>query len=211
MNSIETDRDLVQRMIAGEEAAFDEFSDHYIPALHRFAMVRLRGDRELSRDIVQATLCKVIAKLDTFRGEAALMTWLCACCRNEIAAHFRRRQKVGVEIEIQVVEEIDAGALRDHRPEGPEGELLRKEASDLVHVALDSLPTHYGKALEWKYIEAATVVEIAQRLSMSPKAAESTLTRARQAFKEEYDRLVRTLQSSTASHSIAATRLEATS
>jgi len=209
MKGVERDRILVKRLIAGDEAAFDEFADHYIPALHRFAMARLRGDLDLSRDIVQGALCKAIAKLSTFRGEAALMTWLCACCRNEIAAHFRNRQKVGVEIEFAACEKIEAGAMIDLRAAGPEGDLLRKEAAGLVHLALDSLPPHYGKALEWKYIEDLPVVEIAERLSLGPKAAESLLTRARVAFKQEYDRLLKAVRSSSESHSVAATRLEA--
>ena len=75
------DRQLVQGMLAGDERAFERFSDHYIPALYRFALFRLKHDRELTNDIVQNTICKAIAKLSSFRGEAALMTWLCACCR----------------------------------------------------------------------------------------------------------------------------------
>lgn len=209
MTRRESDRRLVERMLAGEESAFDEFADRVIPALHRFARVRLRGDRELTRDIVQSTVCKAIAKLDTYRGEAALLTWLCACCRNEIAGHFRRRQKVGTEVAFQLVEEIETGAMNDRRPAGPERVFVRKETAERVHLALDSLPPHYGKALEWKYLEAASVREIAVRLDMSPKAAESLLTRARNAFKEEYDLLTRTLSAVGATPS--ATRLEANS
>jgi RNA polymerase sigma-70 factor (ECF subfamily) len=209
MNGVERDRILVKRLLAGDEAAFDEFADHYIPALHRFAMVRLRGDLDLSRDIVQGTLCKAIAKLGTFRGEAALMTWLCACCRNEIAAHFRRRQRAGIEIDFEACEEVDAGAMTDLGPAGPEVDLLRKETASLVHLALDSLPPRYGKALEWKYIEALSVVEIAERLGLGPKAAESLLTRARVAFKEEHHRLLEALRTSSTSYSVAATRMEA--
>ncbi|MGB5343306.1 MAG: hypothetical protein WBO69_15360 [Thermoanaerobaculia bacterium] len=66
-----TDRELVQRMLAGDELAFDQFSESYVPALYRFALNRLSPDRELTREIVQATLCKAISKLDSFRGEEA--------------------------------------------------------------------------------------------------------------------------------------------
>src|SRR5688572_10327488 len=88
--AVEAARTLVQRMLAGEVTAFEAFSDNYIPAVYRFAQRRLR-DPELTREIVQSTVCKAIAKLASWRGEAELMTWLCACCRNEIAAHFRRQ------------------------------------------------------------------------------------------------------------------------
>ncbi len=190
MDRYRKDKELARLMVAGDEKAFEEFSDHHIPALYRYASRRLAGDRELTRDIVQGTLCKALGKLSTFRGEAALMTWLCACCRNEIAAHFRRRHGMPREVDVQEVEETAAAELSDARPEGPEGEYLRKEASAVVHEALDALPPHYGKALEWKYIESLPVQEIAHRLDLGLKAAESLLTRARQAFRKEYGRLV---------------------
>jgi len=53
-------------------------------------------------------------------------------------------------------------------------------------VTLDLLPGNYSDALEWKYIDGLSVVEIAERLRLSYKAAESLLTRARQAFREQY-------------------------
>jgi DNA-directed RNA polymerase specialized sigma24 family protein len=63
---------------------------------------------------------------------------------------------------------------------------LRKELSQLVQVALDALPFHYSSALEWKYIEGLSVKEIASRLELGLKAAESLLTRARQAFRDSF-------------------------
>ena len=75
----------------------------YSAALYRFAMGRLDGDRELTADIVQTTICKAIDRLTTFRGEAALMTWLCACCRNEIAGHFRKKMRPIREVDLETV------------------------------------------------------------------------------------------------------------
>lgn len=182
------DRRLVRRMIGGDEQAFEAFANAYIPLLYRFAMRRLEGRRDLARDIVQDTLCKAIAKLPTFRGEAALSTWLCAVCRNEIAGHFRRRYRAGREVEV-TGEEIDAEAAVETPAAAPQAGLLRRETRDLVHIALDTLPPHYGRILEWKYLEELPVKEIAGRLDMSPKAAESLLTRARVAFKSVYEEL----------------------
>jgi DNA-directed RNA polymerase specialized sigma24 family protein len=57
----------------------------------------------------------------------------------------------------------------------------------MVHGALDQLPTRYGNALEWKYVEGASVREIAGRLQLGAKATESLLTRARAAFREVFN------------------------
>lgn len=179
---------LVKRMIAGDETAFEEFADDYIPALYRFAQRRLT-DRELTRDIVQETVCKAIAKLSTFRGEAGLMTWLCACCRNEIAAHFRRRGRTATEVELDEEAAATVSASNPGAPEGPERNVLRKETGELVHVVLDTLPPHYSQALEWKYLDHLSVKEIASRLRVRPKAAESLLTRARHSFRNGYKRI----------------------
>jgi DNA-directed RNA polymerase specialized sigma24 family protein len=67
--------------------------------------------------------------------------------------------------------------------------LARKQEAHLVHAALDLLPPHYARALEWKYVDRLPVAEIAARLRLGAKAAESLLTRARRAFRAGYERL----------------------
>lgn len=184
------DRQLVEGMLRGDEAAFRIFSEQFIPALYRFAFFRLDRNRELTCDIVQSTVCKAIAKLSSFRGEAAFMTWLCACCRTEIAMHFRKEGRRPQAVELN--EEAVAAAVSRQRlqPPGPEGGLLRKEKGLLVHMALDLLSTRYRRALAWKYLEGLPVKEIANRLGVGPKAAESLLTRARQSFRTAYEGLL---------------------
>ncbi len=190
---------LVQRLLAGDSAALDDFSEAYIPPLYRFASSRLRGDREATVVVVQETMCKALSKLDTFRGEATLITWLCAVCRNEIALHFRAQNKRGRELEYTQAEEtLVEPELRSHI-DSPERHLQRQEKAQLVHAALDALPPHYAQALEWKYIDQRTVSEIAAGLELSVKAAESLLTRAREAFRKHYKRIVTEVEPS-ASH-----------
>jgi RNA polymerase sigma-70 factor (ECF subfamily) len=186
MSKRSREREMVRRMIAGDEASFEEFTDDYVPQIYRFAARRLSGDRELVKDIVQTTVCKAIEKLATFRGEAALMTWLCACCNNEIAGHFRKLGRRGDDVPIEDVERFDAAELAPRATESPEASAARREAAERVHDALDTLPPHYGRALEWKYLEGLSVREIAARLELSPKATESVLTRARLAFRDRF-------------------------
>jgi RNA polymerase sigma factor (sigma-70 family) len=177
------DSQLVQRMLAGDERAFEHFSDHYIPALYRFTLSRLNYDRDLAQDIAQSTVCKAIAKLDSFRGDSALMTWLCACCRTEIAMHFRKQGRQPRRVELTDSMSAAESPVRKSRPGGPEVRLLDKEKGVLVHMALELLPEHYRHVLSWKYFDELSVKEIAAKLGVGPKAAESTLTRARQAFR----------------------------
>jgi RNA polymerase sigma-70 factor (ECF subfamily) len=84
---------LTRRLLAGDEPAFEEFFAAYFPRLFRFALPRVGGDEDAAEEATQATLVKAIEKLHTYRGEAALFTWLCAICRNEIVTIQRRTHR----------------------------------------------------------------------------------------------------------------------
>ena len=194
------DLQLVERMLGGDDGAFTAFGERYLRACYRFTLALLDGDRELTRDTVQTAMTKALTKLDTYRGEAALATWLCACCRNEVLMHRRRRRSAPAEVPLEAPAEapprsagsaverelVPAAGHRSPPPPSPEAAVLRRESAHHVHAALDLLPAHYARALEWKYVEGLPVADIAVRLQTSPKAAESILTRARAAFRRGY-------------------------
>ena len=188
-NAAEEEKWLVQRMRAGDESAFAAFADGYLPGLYRFARRRLGEDRELTRDIVQSTVTKVLASLDGYRGEAPLFTWLCACCGNEIAGHYRRRGRRPREVPMADEATEEPGTAAVAETPDPQASLLAAESAELVHATLDRLPAGYGQALEWRYIDGLTVPEIAARLRSTYKATESLLSRARGAFRERYRQL----------------------
>ena len=113
------------------------------------------------------------------------MTWLCACCRTEIAMHFRKEGRQPRRVELTEAVSTAEGPARAVRPAGPEG-LLDKERGVLVHMALELMPEHYRQVLTWKYFDEAPVKKIATRLNVGDKAAESLLTRARRSFRAFY-------------------------
>jgi len=180
-------------MLAGQERAFDEFFEGYFPRLYRFALPRLHQDEDAAEEVVQITLCKAVAGLRGYRGEAALFTWLCTICRREISVHLERRGRRSEPIPLSEDSPDVRSALESLAALGqnPESQAQGKEISRLVHVALDALPRAYGDALEWKYVHGLSVKEIAGRLSLGAKAAESLLTRARQAFRDGFAAVTR--------------------
>ncbi len=185
------DRALVRRMRAGEAAAFEEFFEANIQGLYRFALVRVGHDVELARDISQAAICRGIERLETYRGEAPLFSWLCSICRFEITGHFRKLRRRPLEVELPEDGLEARGSLESLSFElgDPEDQALRREIGRLVHVTIDNLPPHYRSVLVWKYVDGLSVREIGERLAVSVKAAESLLTRARQTFRDGYSSL----------------------
>ncbi len=174
-------------MLRGDESAFAEFFETHFAALFRFAMPRVGNDAQIAEEVVQAALCRAVRKLASYRGEATLLTWLCTFCRHEISDWFQKARSVPPMVELlDDIPEVRAALESLGAAYRPEEALRRSETSRLVQLVLDSLPGHYGDSLEWKYIDGLSVVEIAERLGVGVKAAESTLTRARGAFRDAF-------------------------
>lgn len=180
------DKRLVRRMLRGDEAAFEEFFASSFAGLFRFARVRL-GDESAAEEVAQATLCKAVRKLHTYRGEAALFSWLCTFCRREISDYLTRsgRAPEGIGLVLDLPE-VWASLESFVDADGPDHELRRRELAGWVRITLDHLPPRYGRVLELKYLEELSVKDIATQLETSPKAVESLLGRARGAFRESF-------------------------
>lgn len=184
---MESDAELVRRMLEGDERAFNAFFDAYFPRVYRFALPRLGREEDAAKDVVQATLTKAIRNLGQYRGDAALFTWICQICRNEVVdylrAHRRRSDRI---VLIEDSPEVRAALEAVEAPDSdnPVASLDRAETARLVRSLLDRLPSRYGDVLEWKYVEGKSVEEIGAELGIGHTAAQSMLARARTAFRE---------------------------
>lgn len=184
---VHADRILARRILAGDGRAFQALFDEYFPRLYRYAVAHLDGDREAAKDVVQETFRKAIERLDSYRGEAALYGWFCRICHNALVDYCRVKNRGGKTVtmiedhgEIRAVLDAISAPVETQ----PETQARHRDVRRLVQATLDRLPPRYGDALAWKYIEGLSVREIAGRLKLSPKATESLLTRARQAFRD---------------------------
>jgi RNA polymerase sigma-70 factor (ECF subfamily) len=184
---VHVDRAVARRILGGDEAAFRELFDRFFPRLYRFALARVGGDAEVAQDVVQQTFCNAIERLDGYRGEAALYTWFCQICRNAVADHFRRTGRGAARV-VLLEDQPNARAILESlaapAADEPDAGVLREQVHRIVEATLDALPGRYGDALEWKYVDGLSVQEIADRLRLGPKAAESLLARARESFRE---------------------------
>ncbi|HEU4626381.1 MAG TPA: sigma-70 family RNA polymerase sigma factor [Steroidobacteraceae bacterium] len=179
------DRQLVAAMLAGDARAFDAFFEAYAKRLAAFATRRTTLPAAAIEEIVQNTLIKAIRRLASYRGEAALFTWLCEICRNELVNLHRREARRSAEdsLEQSSVRETVL-ELRAPESESPLGALEIAAQRSAVAEALNSLPERYARALEWKYGDGFSVEEIARMLGLTTIAAQSLLARARAAFRQ---------------------------
>ena len=183
------DKKLVKQLLAGDQRAFDRFFEDNFARLYRFAIARLSDDPEGAREVVQITLTRAVRKLETFRAESALFTWLCAICRNEVSDWLRRQGRYRDHIVlVEDFPEVQAAVDSFQAPpeDSPERDYERAEGMRLIQVALDRLPAKYGNVLEWKYVEGHSVKEISAMLDIGTEATQSLLARAKRAFADVY-------------------------
>ena len=163
----------------GDREALTALYERYLPYVWRYVYSRLGGDEASSRDVVSETFLAMIqgvARLDA--AGTSVAKWLSVVARNKLADHWRRSGRA------VNVSDIDPA----ERANDPVAEADAAELRRTVGLVMASLDDVQRLALEWKYIDALTVGEIAGRLGRSEKAVEAVLYRAREAFRTHYRR-----------------------
>lgn len=186
----EADIALVSQLLSGDERAFSTFFDEYFSRVYRFVLNRVGSAQEATAaDLAQQAMTKAVQKLDGYRGESQLFTWLCAIARNEVADWARsdaRRNAVTISVDESPAMRAVIDSFRAEPSDEPDTRVYREQHCQIIQVALDALPARYGDALEWKYIQGFSVAEIAGKLDIGETAAQSLLARARTAFADVY-------------------------
>lgn len=190
---ISDDRQFVDRLLAGDEAAFRRLMDDQVQRLYRFAVTRTGNDSSAAEDIVQNAVCKAIENLPTYRGEASFLAWLFGICRRELATWYRAQKRnpdLWLQPEDAPMVQAALASIYESGTDYPAEALQNDQIRRVVHVTLDNLPSHYANVLQWRYIHSMSVRETARNLGISVKAAESLLIRAKAAFREAFALIV---------------------
>lgn len=188
-----------RRALAGEETAIRFLTSEVLQPLFHFCLYRVGKNPHLCEEVVQETLLKALGGLERYepaRAQDNIFPWLTGLARNEIH-RVLGREKMAVSLESLWArmdqELLTVFARLEQEPFGDEL-LQREETRELVNATMAQLPPHYREALEAKYVAGISVRDLAARWSMSEKAAESQLTRARKAFRATFVALTRNLE-----------------
>jgi RNA polymerase sigma-70 factor (ECF subfamily) len=163
-----TATDLVARVLAGDPKAERELYDGYVDRVFRLAF-RLTGDGESAADCTQETFIRVFGKLATFRGEAALSTWITSVAYSVIYNNLRKnRRSKETEVDLEVVD----GLATRERSADPD-----LKAS--LERAINRLPDGYRTVFVMHDVEGYTHEEIATSLGIQEGTSKAQLSRAR--------------------------------
>lgn len=181
-----------RRLATGDRAAVDALLTAHLEPLYAFVHYRIGRDRTQVEDVVQETFLVAVRDIARFDGRSTFHAWLCGIARNTIRSQRRKQQPKALEDVLGEAQgDIDAILADVAREPLPDAVLEREETRDLVGATLSSLPEDYQRALTAKYVEGLSTNAIAEREKKSPKATESTLTRARLAFARVFELLAK--------------------
>ena len=136
----------------------------------------ITGDRHQAEEITQETFFRAFSKLNSFRGEADEVTWLCAIARNLAVDEKRRQGRFG-----ELPEEAVA------REKSVEQAAVERDDSFRVHMALHALEEPYREVFELRVFGELSFTQIGQIFRRTENWARVTFHRARAKLKERME------------------------
>ncbi len=191
------DADLVSQARLGNTDAFRAIMQRHNRRLYRVARGILGSDVE-AEDVVQDGYLQAFTRLDTFRGEARLSTWLTRIVMNEALGRVRRRRRL---VDLSALEQAEGGQaqiLMFPQPsptQDPEAEAGRAQLRRMVEHAVDELPEAFRSVFMMREVEEMSIEETASFLGIRPETVKTRLHRARRLLQKALQaRLVATMK-----------------
>lgn len=189
-SSAAMDTDLLRRARSGDRSAFGQLAMLYQDRLFN-GVLRVVGDRETARDVVQETFTRGFSKLDGFRGDSGAYTWLFRIAMNLAITELRREQRHSTfsldgttSSGLQDGRAAPLARLTDTSETAPDT-ALRKERASVVLAALGRLDVEYRVVLVMRDIEDFDYQQMADVLGLPLGTLKSRLFRARLALRDE--------------------------
>ena len=169
----EPDAPLIAAAQAGDRRAIDELLARYEQRIYRFGL-RMCGDEESAREVLQETMLAAFRNLPGFRGQASLSTWL-----YQIARSFCIKERRGARPTAPI--EAD---LPDQTP-SPDLQVQARQIGQALAVAIRELPSEQREVLVLRDVEGLSAQEAADVVGVEVGALKSRLHRARMALREK--------------------------
>ena len=170
-----SDLDLLERLRAGDEQAFDTIFRTWYPALVRLAERMLR-DRGVAEEIAQDVMLELWRRKDRLQAEGSPQAYLFQSTRNRALNHLRH-----LRVEQQAVPHLAGDS-----PSSPSAshELVNAEIQEALRTAIGDLPPRCRQVFELSRVRGLRYAEIAQTLGVSVKAVEAQMGRALKSLRE---------------------------
>ncbi len=157
----------------------------YAPRIYNLARRMLGNDAE---DVTQDVLLQVVRKLDTFRGDSQIATWLHRVTVNAALAHRQKRanrqKHEAGEVDDDVLETAAPDTAVKRWNVAPDEPVLEAEQHAIIEKAINELPEPFRDVYLLADVEGLPNVDIGNMLGLSVAAVKSRLHRARMRMRD---------------------------
>jgi len=188
-NDLNPDLALVEKVRAGDVAAYDALVRKYERQIFRIAQ-HITQNREDAEDVMQDAFVKAFEKLDQFQGNSKFYTWLVRIAVNESLMRLRKRRTgrvVSMDDEILTEEGSVPRDFADWAP-NPEDNYSQAELAEILKKTIQGLPPGFRVVFVLRDVDGLSTEETAQTLGLSIPAVKSRLLRARLQLRERLSR-----------------------
>jgi RNA polymerase sigma factor (sigma-70 family) len=172
---------LVNRLKAGDPAAFEAIYEAYRPRLFSF-LARLSRRRDVAEDLLEETWLRLVGRAETLTDDARLGPWLFTVARNLYFSWRRSRA-----LDPSRTTELDPAWPSPDRGDSPFEAAARSELERRVEAALARLPPTDRELLLLVGIEEWTPSEVADGCGLPATTVRARLHRARERLAVEMD------------------------
>ena len=184
----ESDIQLIQRILSGDEAAFGVLVEKHQKSVHALAWRKV-GDFHDAEEITQDTFLQVYKKLSTLKDPYKFAGWLYVIANRLCIDWIRKNNLVIQSLEDTPVEDIEKASYTHHVSEQSET-AISENRREIVKKLLEKLPESERTVMTLHYLGEMTVKEISRFLGVSVSAIHNRLYRARKRLQTEEASLV---------------------
>lgn len=181
---------LVERLRGRDEHALAELSSLYGHKIFQLAFRYVRNHED-AEEVVQDVLLKVFRKIEAFRGDSALSSWIYRITFNTAMSRLRRTRatRMAEVTELQVgsaaTDEQPAPYDPPDRSHLADEEMLRRELRARLVEAVGDLPAIYREPVILRDLEGLTTEEASSRIGVKDQTLKSRLHRGRLLLREQ--------------------------
>ena len=169
------DAQLIDEVGKGNQAAFDILFSKYNNKLYA-SLLAFTKSQELAEDLTQKTFIRVWKKIETFRGDSSLFTWIYRIAINLAKNEFSSKQAKNQGI----TDNIDDTYDLESSVSSPESHAIEAESMQAVMDFIASLPTDLREAISLREFDGKSYEEIAQITGSPIGTVRSRIFRARE-------------------------------
>jgi RNA polymerase sigma-70 factor, ECF subfamily len=185
MREPRTDEELLARLKAGDENAIREVAEAYGSKIYQLAFRYLRN-KEDAEEVTQDVLYKVHRKIDAFRGDAALSSWIYRITFNAAMSRLRtvkyqRAQNDDLQTMVGDGDEMTRPARKEIADwsDMADERVFRSQLRRRVFNAILALPAIYRAPVLLRDIQGLSTEEASAMLRVKDQTLKSRLHRGR--------------------------------